>query len=66
MGSAIPVRARLRPPRRVAEKPRCRSRETIHTLRKEAGSILTKAGIHAASQFLRHADIQVTDALRRP
>ena len=33
----------------------------IHTLRKEAGSIIaTKAGIHAASQFLRHADIQVT------
>ena len=33
----------------------------IHTLRKEAGSIVaTKAGIHAASQFLRHADIQVT------
>ena len=33
----------------------------LHTLRKEAGSIIaTKAGIHAASQFLRHADIQVT------
>jgi integrase len=33
----------------------------IHTLRKEAGSIIaTKAGIHAASRFLRHADIQVT------
>ena len=33
----------------------------IHTLRKEAGSIIaTKAGIQAASQFLRHADIQVT------
>ena len=30
-------------------------------LRKEAGSIIaTKAGIHAASHFLRHADIQVT------
>ena len=33
----------------------------LHTLRKEAGSIIaTKAGIQAASQFLRHADIQVT------
>jgi integrase len=33
----------------------------IHTLRKESGSIIaTKAGIQAASQFLRHADIQVT------
>jgi integrase len=37
------------------------TRKPIHTLRKEAGSIIaTKAGIHAASQFLRHADIQVT------
>jgi len=33
----------------------------IHTLRKEAGSMITtKSGIHAASRFLRHADIQVT------
>lgn len=33
----------------------------IHTLRKEAGSIIaTKSGIHAASIFLRHSDIQVT------
>lgn len=33
----------------------------LHTLRKEAGSIIaTKSGIHAASLFLRHADIQVT------
>jgi integrase len=33
----------------------------LHTLRKEAGSIVaTKAGIYAASRFLRHADIQVT------
>ena len=33
----------------------------LHTLRKEAGSIIaTKAGIYAASHFLRHADIQVT------
>jgi integrase len=33
----------------------------LHTLRKEAGSIIaTKSGIHAASRFLRHADIQVT------
>jgi integrase len=33
----------------------------LHTLRKEAGSIVaTKAGIHAASRFLRHADIQIT------
>ena len=37
------------------------SYKPVHTLRKEAGSIIaTKAGIHAASQFLRHADIQVT------
>lgn len=33
----------------------------LHTLRKEAGSLIaTKSGIHAASRFLRHADIQVT------
>jgi integrase len=33
----------------------------LHTLRKEAGSIIaTKAGIFAASRFLRHADMQVT------
>jgi integrase len=33
----------------------------IHTLRKEAGSLVTqKYGLHAASLFLRHADIQVT------
>jgi integrase len=33
----------------------------LHTLRKEAGSIIaTQSGIHAASRFLRHADIQVT------
>jgi integrase len=33
----------------------------LHTLRKEAGSIIaTRAGIYAASRFLRHADIQVT------
>ena len=37
------------------------SAKPIHTLRKEAGSIIaTKAGIHAASRFLRHADIQIT------
>ncbi|HEY5812556.1 MAG TPA: hypothetical protein VIT23_07880 [Terrimicrobiaceae bacterium] len=30
-------------------------------MRKEAGSIIAiKAGIHAASRFLRHADIQIT------
>ena len=35
----------------------------LHTLRKEAGSLVaTEAGIHAASRFLRHADIQVTAA----
>ena len=35
----------------------------IHTLRKEAGSLVaTEAGIHAASRFLRHADIQITSA----
>jgi integrase len=33
----------------------------LHTLRKEAGSLIaTASGIHAASRFLRHADIQVT------
>ena len=33
----------------------------LHTLRKEAGSLVTtKSGILAASRFLRHADIQVT------
>jgi integrase len=37
------------------------SRAPIHTLRKEAGSIVsTQSGIHAASLFLRHADMQVT------
>ena len=36
-------------------------RSPLHTLRKEAGSIVaTKAGIYAASRFLRHADLQVT------
>ncbi len=36
-------------------------KKPIHTLRKEAGSMIsTKSGIHAASRFLRHADIQVT------
>ena len=35
----------------------------LHTLRKEAGSLVaTEAGIHAASRFLRHADIQITSA----
>jgi integrase len=37
------------------------SRAPIHTLRKEAGSIVaTESGIFAASRFLRHADIQMT------
>ena len=37
------------------------ARRAIHELRKEAGSIIaTRSGIHAASLFLRHADIQVT------
>lgn len=35
----------------------------IHTLRKEAGSeVCRRYGLHAASTFLRHADIQVTSA----
>ncbi len=35
----------------------------LHTLRKEAGSIVATAhGIYAASRFLRHADIQVAAA----
>jgi integrase len=39
------------------------SRAPIHTLRKEAGSIIAaQAGIFAASRFLRHADLQVTAA----
>ena len=37
------------------------SRSPLHTLRKEAGSIVaTQSGIFAASRFLRHADMQVT------
>ncbi len=45
----------------MAAKARVEGYKPLHTLRKEAGSIIaTKAGIHAASQFLRHADIQVT------
>ena len=36
-------------------------KKPIHTLRKEAGSIITsKSGIHAASRFLRHSDMHVT------
>ena len=39
------------------------ARRAIHELRKEAGSIIaTQSGIHAASRFLRHADIQITAA----
>ena len=39
------------------------ARCAIHELRKEAGSIVaTQSGIHAASQFLRHADIAITAA----
>ena len=39
------------------------ARRAIHELRKEAGSIVaTQSGIHAASRFLRHADIQITAA----
>lgn len=37
--------------------------KALHTLRKEAGSIIaSRDGIFAASQFLRHADIAVTAA----
>lgn len=36
-------------------------RRALHTLRKEAGSIIaTKSGIYAAASFLRHSDINVT------
>ncbi len=36
-------------------------RRALHTLRKEAGSIIaTKSGIYAAARFLRHTDIKVT------
>ena len=39
------------------------ARRAIHELRKEAGSIVaTQSGIHAASRFLRHADIAITAA----
>ncbi|MDB4734476.1 tyrosine-type recombinase/integrase [Akkermansiaceae bacterium] len=38
-------------------------RKPLHTLRKEAGSLVNKHhGLYAASRFLRHADIQVTSA----
>lgn len=38
-------------------------RKPLHTLRKEAGSLVNqKHGLYAASNFLRHADIQVTSA----
>lgn len=37
------------------------SRTPLHTLRKEAGSLVCqKAGLFAASRFLRHADVAVT------
>jgi integrase len=37
------------------------ARRAIHELRKEGGSIVaTQSGIHAASRFLRHADIAIT------
>lgn len=37
------------------------ARSPLHTLRKEAGSLVCqKAGIYAASRFLRHADIAIT------
>lgn len=37
------------------------SRTPLHTLRKEAGSLICKqAGLFAASRFLRHADTQIT------
>jgi len=40
-----------------------KAHKPIHTLRKEAGSEVCKRyGLHAASTFLRHADIQVTSA----
>jgi integrase len=36
-------------------------RRALHTLRKEAGSLIaTKSGIYAAARFLRHSDIKVT------
>lgn len=37
------------------------SRNPLHTLRKEAGSLICqRAGLYAASRFLRHADIAIT------
>ena len=45
----------------MAPKHGVEGAKPLHTLQKGGGSIIaTKAGIHAASQFLRHADIQVT------
>ncbi len=38
-----------------------KSRTPLHTLRKEAGSLVCqKAGLFAASRFLRHADVAIT------
>ncbi len=40
------------------------TRTPLHTLRKEAGSLIATAhGIHAASKFLRHHDIGITAAV---
>jgi hypothetical protein len=49
------------PAHTLVAREQSRGCQALYTLRKEAGSIIaTKAGIHAASRFLRHADIQVT------
>ena len=38
-----------------------KSRTPLHTLRKEAGSLICqKSGLFAASRFLRHADVAIT------
>lgn len=61
MGATLSLRGCLRAPDRWLRRRGVEGAKPLHTLRKEAGSIIaTKAGIFAASRFLRHADMQVT------
>ena len=57
LGTALPLRGCLFTVLLSGcERTALKGGKPLHTLRKEAGSIIaTKAGIHAASQFLRHA-----------
>lgn len=69
-GVAVKIKASWRPYRadatfsRLAEWLRIQgveSRTPLHTLRKEAGSLICqKNGLFAASRFLRHADVAIT------